>query len=206
MDTVIPGLHASAPHPLPFARSLLVRSFLLEREAGNLIVYGAEATPSLEGATHRYLGHWHEAMFAADLDGIPTLVHERDREPAEQRASVDGTFSERSTLDGDFELIPIPGHTAGATAFLWDSGAHRALFTGDSIYLVEDEWVVAVDVSGADRDAYLESLALMRELEFDVLVPWAATVGRPPHAFTDAVDARRRIDAIVDRVRRGESR
>jgi glyoxylase-like metal-dependent hydrolase (beta-lactamase superfamily II) len=206
MDTVIPGLHGSAPQPLPFARSLVVRSFLLEREAGNLLVYGAETTPSPEGVTRRYLGHWHEAMFAADLDGVLTLVHERDRAAAEERTTVGGTFSERSTLDGDFELIPIPGHTPGATAFLWDSGAHRILFTGDSIYLADGEWVVALDVRGSDRDAYVASLELIRELDFDVLVPWAASAGQPPHAFTDATDARRRIDAILDRVRRGESR
>ena len=206
MDTVIPGLHASAPQPLPFAPSLLVRSYGLERDAGNLVVYGAETTPSLEGATRRYLGHWHEAMFAAELDGAATFVHERDRAAAQDRTRIDGTFSERSTLDGDFELIPIPGHTPGATAFLWDGGEHRVLFTGDSIYLADGEWVVALDVRGSDRDAYVESLELVCELDFDVLVPWAASAGRPPHAVTDATDARRRIDAILARVRRGESR
>jgi glyoxylase-like metal-dependent hydrolase (beta-lactamase superfamily II) len=197
-------LHASAPQPLPFAPSLVVRSYLLERAGGNLLVYGAETIPAGEVA-RRYLGHWHEAMFAAELDA-PTLVHERDRARAEQRMSIAGTFTERAVLDGDFEVIPIPGHTPGATAFLWNGGEHRYLFTGDSIYLVDGEWVVALDVSGADRDAYLDSLELVRELEFDVLVPWAATAGGPPHAVTDATDARRRLDAILDRVRRGESR
>jgi glyoxylase-like metal-dependent hydrolase (beta-lactamase superfamily II) len=204
METVIPGLHASEPQPLPFAPSLVVRSYLLEREGGNLLVNGAETIPAGDVA-RRYLGHWHEAMFAAELDA-PTVVHERDRARTEGRTAIDGTFSGRETIDGDFELIPIPGHTPGATAFLWDSGEHRMLFTGDSIYLDEGEWVVALDVSGADRDAYLESLALVRELDFDVLVPWAASAGQPPHAVTDATDARRRIDAILDRVRRGESR
>jgi glyoxylase-like metal-dependent hydrolase (beta-lactamase superfamily II) len=206
MDTVISGLHASEPQPLPFAPSLVVRSYLLERDGGNVLVYGAETLPSvdLRGA-RRYLGHWHEAMFAAPV-GVPTLVHERDHAHAEARMTVDGTFAGRETLDGDFELIPIPGHTPGATAFLWDSGEHRFLFTGDSLYLDDGEWVVALDVRGADRDAYLESLAVLRELDFDVLVPWAASAGQPPHAVTDATDARRRIDAITDRVRRGENR
>jgi glyoxylase-like metal-dependent hydrolase (beta-lactamase superfamily II) len=204
METVIPGLHASEPQPLPFAPSLVVRSYLLEREGGNLLVYGAETIPAGDVA-RRYLGHWHEAMFAAELDA-PTVVHERDRARTEGRTAIDGTFSGRETIDGDFELIPIPGHTPGATAFLWHSGEHRMLFTGDSIYLEEGEWVVALDVGGADRDAYLESLELVRELDFDVLVPWAASAGQPPHAVTDATDARRRIDAILDRVRRGESR
>ena len=62
-----------------------MRSFALERDDGNLLVYGAETTPPLEGITRRYLGHWHEAMFAAGLDGTPTFVHERDREQSEQR-------------------------------------------------------------------------------------------------------------------------
>jgi hypothetical protein len=45
-----------------------------------------------------------------------------------------------------------------------------------------------------------------RWLEFDLLVPWAATAGQPPHAVTDATDARRRIGAIADRLRRGGRR
>ena len=142
-------------------------------------------------------------MFAGDAS--PTFVHERDRDAAAERTTVDGTFSERATLDGDFELIPIPGHTPGATAFLWHSGEHRMLFTGDSVFLDDGEWVAAV-VGGSDRASYVESLELLRGLEFDVLVPWAATAGRPPHAVTDATDARRQIGAIADRLRRGERR
>jgi glyoxylase-like metal-dependent hydrolase (beta-lactamase superfamily II) len=202
---VIERLHASEPRPLPFAPSLVVRSFGLERDAGNLLLYGAETTPALDGIERRYLGHWHEAMFAAELDGTPTFVHERDREPAEQRTAIAGTFSKPERL-GDLELIPIPGHTPGATAFLWDTGDHRLLFTGDSLYTVDGEWVVALDVRGADREAYVESLERLRELEFDVLVPWAASADGPPHAVTDATDARRRIGSILDRVGRGEDR
>jgi len=56
----------------------------------------------------------------------------------------------------------------------------------------------------SDRDLYTESLELIRELDFDVLVPWAATGGQPYHAITDPEDRRRRIDAILDRVRHGE--
>jgi glyoxylase-like metal-dependent hydrolase (beta-lactamase superfamily II) len=100
-------------------------------------------------------------------------------------------------------VTPIPGHTAGATAYLWDSGRHRCLFTGDSVYLRDGEWVAAV-LESSDRGAYIESLELIKELEFDVLVPWAATAGQPCHALTDNAAARRRIDAILERVRRGE--
>jgi glyoxylase-like metal-dependent hydrolase (beta-lactamase superfamily II) len=106
-------------------------------------------------------------------------------------------------LDNDFEVIPTPGHTPGATAYLWDSGQHRLLFTGDSIYLDDGEWVAAV-LASSDREAYVESLRLIRELEFDVLVPWAATRGQPWYTITEPADAKRRIDAILARLRRGE--
>jgi glyoxylase-like metal-dependent hydrolase (beta-lactamase superfamily II) len=77
------------------------------------------------------------------------------------------------------------------------------LFTGDTIYLNEGDWVAAV-LESSDRVRYVESLELIRELDFDLLVPWAATAGAPFHAHTDADDARRRIDSILERLRRGE--
>ena len=58
--------------------------------------------------------------------------------------------------------------------------------------------------SSSDRAAYIESLELIKELDFDVLVPWAASAGQPCHAVTDKGDARRRIDAILERVRQGD--
>jgi glyoxylase-like metal-dependent hydrolase (beta-lactamase superfamily II) len=196
---VIPGLTATAPEPLPFAPSVHVRSYVLD---GGLLVYGTGASDGLDGVRARYLNHWHETMFAAPLEGVPTLVHERDLDASAERMRIDGTFAEREVVGDDFEIVPLPGHTPGATAFLW----RGALFTGDSIYLDGADWVVALDVSGSDRAAFLESLELVRELEYDVLVPWAASARGPSVAATDASDARRRIDAIIARVRRGESR
>ena len=49
----------------------------------------------------------------------------------------------------------------------------------------------------SDRAAYIESLELLRDLQFDALVPWAAT-GEPYYSLTDPADARRRIDAILN--------
>lgn len=113
------------------------------------------------------------------------------------------TFSDRHLLEDDFEVIPAPGHTSGATAYLWDNGEGRLLFTGDTIYLDEGEWVAAV-LESSDRALYIESLELIRELDFDLLVPWAASGGEPFYAPTDRDDGRRRIDAILERVRSGQ--
>jgi glyoxylase-like metal-dependent hydrolase (beta-lactamase superfamily II) len=201
--TSLTGLDATAPEPLPFAPNLHVRAFVLRRARGDVLVYAAPGMRELGDVSRWYLNHRHEAMFAGDGVDAPLFVHERDRDAVD--LPVRGTFSRRHVLDEDLEVIPTPGHTPGATAYLWDSGEHRFLFTGDTIYLVDGEWVAAV-LGSSDREAYLESLELIRGLEFDVLVPWAASAGQPYHAVTSAAGARRRIDAIIDRVRRGASR
>ena len=208
--SVLEELVASTAEPLPFAPALDIRAFLLRRERGNLLIYSvggleadAAAIEAAGGISRHYLNHRHEAMFASDWVAAPLFVHERERESVAKQYGVRGTFSKRHMLDDDFEVIPTPGHTSGATAYLWDSGRHRFLFTGDTLYVRDGEWVAAV-LASSDRERYVESLELIRELDFDVLVPWAATGGGPWHASTDRADTRRRIDAVLERVRRGE--
>jgi glyoxylase-like metal-dependent hydrolase (beta-lactamase superfamily II) len=209
METGIGGLYASASEPLPFAPSLHIRAFLLRRDQGNLLVYSvtglesdAPAIAELGGISRQYLNHRHEAGFASQWVTAPLFVHENERHSVENGHDVRGTFSRRHVLDEDFEVIPTPGHTSGATAYLWDSGEHRFLFTGDTVYLKDGEWVAAV-LDSSEREPYIESLELIRELDFDVLVPWAASAGPPYYAVTSRADAGRRIDAILERLRHG---
>jgi Metallo-beta-lactamase superfamily len=214
MQNVIPGLYASAPEWLPFAPKLEIRSFLLARKQGNLLVYSvgtlpadAQSIKNLGGISRQYLNHWHEAQFGCDritsTFKVPLVCHEDERQSVSEMCDVAETFTAHHMLDDDFEVVPTPGHTSGATAFLWDSGQHRCLFTGDTIYLSDGNWIAAV-LESSHRGAYIESLERINELDFDVLVPWLATGGQPFHALTDKADARRRIDAIVERLRRGD--
>jgi len=210
LEEALEGLYASPPQPLPFAPALHVRAFLLRRARGNLLIYSAPklaaaAVADLGGVARRYLNHGHEAMFMPDGIEAPLFVHAGDRRAVAEAAPVRAAFSRRHTLDEDFEVIPIPGHTPGATAYLWDAGSRRFLFTGDTIYLSGGEWAAAV-LASSDRAAYVESLELIRGLDFDVLVPWAAGAGEPPIALTDRAETERRIDAILTRVRRGAGR
>jgi glyoxylase-like metal-dependent hydrolase (beta-lactamase superfamily II) len=213
METVIPRLHASAPETLPFGRDLEIRAYLLQREQGNLLIYRsaalereAEAVEELGGVRRQYLNHWHEAAPANDWVserfGAPLHVHADDATEVSRSATVGDTFSERHRLGDDLEVIPTPGHTPGATAYLWDSGEHRALFTGDTLYLVDGEWRAAV-LASSDRQRYIESLELIRGLDFDLLAPSIATADGPNHAFADRDEAKRRIDAVLERVRGG---
>jgi glyoxylase-like metal-dependent hydrolase (beta-lactamase superfamily II) len=212
MESPVAGLYASRPETLPFAPSLEVRAFLLERSRGNILIYSvpeleaeAEAIESLGGISRQYLNHGHEAMFASDWVSAPLFVHEADRDAVEGTHHVRGSFSRRHVLDEDFEVIPTPGHTPGASAYLWDMGEHRMLFTGDTIFLRGGEWRTAV-LGSSDRASYLESLELIRDLDFDLLVPWAAGVGESYVAHTDQADAHRRISRLMDRIRRDRER
>jgi hypothetical protein len=194
------GLEASAPHALPFAPQSRIRAFVLRRARGDLLVYTAPGLTDRGGVTRQYLNHWHEASFATPDLGIPVFTHEAGREHVAEHLPVRATFSKRHMLDDDFEVIPTPGHTPDATAYLWDSGEHRVLFTGDTIMLRDGEWKAAV-LDSSDRAAYVESLRLMRELDFDVIVPWVASADGPYLAMTNRDDARRRIDAIIEEIR-----
>src|SRR3954453_10718652 len=106
LDTQIAGLHVTSPHALPFAPAQRIRSFLLQREAGNLLVYAAPVTAAdtaamdrLGGVARHYLNHWHEATFAGEDARAPVFVHAADRGEVESRLHVRGSFSRRHLLD-----------------------------------------------------------------------------------------------------------
>lgn len=211
LETPIEGLYATPAAPLPFASAIHVRAFLLERAQGNLIVYNAPGLTmaaseirGLGGAARQLINHAHEAMFGPQGLDAGVFVGERDREETAASLPIAGTFSQRHMLDDDFEVIPTPGHTPGTTSYLWDSGRHRLLFTGDTLWIDKGDWR-AVVLGSSDRAAYLDSLALLRELEFDVLVPWGATAGPAYVGVVGHAQAQRHIDAIIARVAAGEN-
>jgi hypothetical protein len=55
----------------------------------------------------------------------------------------------------------------------------------------------------SDRAAYVDSLGLIAELDFDVLVPWVASKDGPYYSLTSPTETRDRIDAIIQRLGRG---
>jgi glyoxylase-like metal-dependent hydrolase (beta-lactamase superfamily II) len=211
LDTVVPGLYASAPERLPFGRGLDIRAYLLEREAGNLLLYRsdtlrreASAIRERGGIARQYLNHRHEAApvndWVSETFDAPLFVHADDADAVSEVAHVRATFTRRHTLDDDFEVIPTPGHTPGATAFLWDTGDHRVLFTGDTLYFSRGRWATAV-LDSSDPVRYRESLELIRGLDFDVIVPSIATEGDPPYAVVDRAQLEQQLDELIERLR-----
>ena len=186
---------------------------MLQRPAGNVIVYNSPALTAsatdiqdVGGATRLLVNHWHEAMLFGQpgLD-VPTFVSALDQAETARSMRIDGTFTGRHMIDDDLEAIPTPGHTPGTTSYLWDNGSHRFLFTGDFIWIEHGEWK-AVVIDDSARGEYLDSLALVRELDFDVLVPWGTTEDGPSVALADRAEIRTRIDAIIARVQAGGDR
>jgi len=187
---MLDGLQPTRGEPLPFADTIHIRAFTL---ANGLVVYAA---PGVEGSARaQYLNHWHEATFGEGFADAPLLIHEADAPFVDVPVT---TFSAADSLD-DFQLIPIPGHTPGATAFLWNG----YLFTGDSLWLDGEDWIAAV-LGDSDRAAYIDSLERLKAVEFDYLVPWGASADGP--WFSAADDRVARLDAVIERLRRGEDR
>lgn len=212
LETPIEGLRATPSSRLPYQSNVLVRSFFLERPTGNMVVYNAPGVTlaathirDLGGATRLLINHSHEAMYGEPGLDVPVFVHERDRSETARSMRVAGVFTSRQMIDDDLEVIPTPGHTPGTTSYLWDNGSHRFLFTGDFIWIENGEWK-AVVLDSSRRAEYLNSLALVRELDFDVLAPWGTTEGIPSVAVVNKAEIRAHIDAIIARIEGGIDR
>lgn len=206
------GLFATTQHvSLPFMAGIELRAFVLDAEEGPVIVYN---NPGIDAAADRIrefgtpkrllINHWHEGMHGAPTLDVPTFVHERDRRQTERSLRVDGVFDARQRIGEDLEVIPSLAHTPGTAFYLWDSGEHRYLFPGDSLWVEDGVWR-AVVLGESDRGAFLETLALLRDLDFDALVPWPAQAGRPPVEYLTPQEKTRQIDAVVARLKAGAS-
>lgn len=213
MEYMFDHLYAVGTETLSFASTVQGRAFLLRRRDGNLLIYSsgrlkeeADTLLSQGGVMRQYLNHRHQAMtscnWVSDRFAAPLFVPKLEEPAIAAICHVGGTFEQREFHFPDFEVIPTPGHTEGSTCFLWDDGQRRYLFTGDTIYLKDGEWVAAV-LSVSDRAAYLKSLGLIGQLDFDVIVPSMAR--GPAYQVTDPAEIRRRVAAIAERLERGEA-
>jgi glyoxylase-like metal-dependent hydrolase (beta-lactamase superfamily II) len=144
-----------------------------------------DALPLLQGLTCAGIlvthTHWDHLLGLADLvaaTGAPVWAprSERDRlaEPdgAGHRLRVPAHDPEHLVAGGDtvsvagidFEVVDVPGHTAGHVAFYAD----EALFSGDVLFAGS---VGRTDLAGGDERVLIESISLlMRELPADTVV------------------------------------
>lgn len=211
LQELFPGLYTTEPVPLPFLEGVDLRSYVLKARQGTVIVYN---TPGIDTAaaeiheigppTRLLINHYHEQMYGQpDLD-VPVYVHEHDRAGVEQAMPVAGVFTERQKIGDDLEVIPSFSHTPGTTFFLWENGGHRFLFTGDAIWVEDGVWK-AVILDESNRQAFLDTLCLLRDLDFDVLVPWPAPQDALPYEVVTPGQKREQIDNLITRIQAGAS-
>ncbi len=203
------GLYATPVAALPFLKNVVVRSFLLERPQGNILIYNSpginKASKAIKemGDPNRLLvNHHHEAMYGAPDFELPIWIHENDKPMADM--GITDTFSSRHMINDDLEVIPTPGHTQGTTTFLWDNGEQRFLFPGDAIWVQGGQWK-AVLLGDSDRSAYLDSLALLKELDFDFIVPWGVEMGSPSGYAVSKDEGISIFDSIISRLKAGKN-
>lgn len=145
-----------------------------------------------------------EAMLAADINQLVEIVAEIDPDGL---SLVDGykvnvpsiTFTERLTLylgRHSFQLIHLPGHTAGQTAIFVPE--EKAVFTGDN---------VTCRVQGflheAEPFSWLESLNRIGELEVDYLIPGHGEVCDKSYLGEEADYIQECVDTIRKAIDRG---
>jgi glyoxylase-like metal-dependent hydrolase (beta-lactamase superfamily II) len=75
---------------------------------------------------------------------------------------------ERATVEGDVQLIPTPGHTAGQFSTLATVGGARLLFTADFVWREGGKW----RPGNSSRKKMRASFEGLRDLAFDFVVPW----------------------------------
>jgi glyoxylase-like metal-dependent hydrolase (beta-lactamase superfamily II) len=191
MKQIYPDLWRTAPeHPLPDELpDLMMHAYLLVREQGNLLFCRAEhpgdhrQIRDLGGITHQYLTHWHEAAPGLarikETFGSKLVCHRLAEQTVRQFSPVDLTFERREIHLGDIEVIPTPGHTPGSTCFLFESPHGRTyLFAGDTLFPSRGSWEALVWEDGSEADLR-NSLAMLRDLEPDVVL-CGASVGDVP--------------------------
>ncbi|WP_415426290.1 MBL fold metallo-hydrolase [Staphylococcus borealis] len=206
------GLYETTKVVLPFDKRYRIKSFVLERPSGNIIIYHSpglnEADSDIQllgGATRVLMNHEHESLGGHPRIDVPFWIHRDDVAAIRHTVAIDGQFEQRETIANDLEVIPTPGHTPGTTMFLWNNGEHRFLFTGDFLCVEGGEWRTVI-LRSSDRDASIKSLEMIRDLAFDAIVPWVAIEGEDAIYYVEnEEDKQNRVQNIIDRVRRGEN-
>jgi hypothetical protein len=76
------------------------------------------------------------------------------------------------------------------------------MFTADSLYVKAGELRGGL-LDSSDATAFLASLSRLRDIEFDLLIPWVALKGAPVAAPYTPQAFRRDLDAVISRIEAG---
>ncbi len=98
---------------------------------------------------------------------------------------------ERATIEGDVQLIPTPGHTAGQFSTLAEVGGAKILFTADFVWREAGRW----RPGNLSRKKMVKSFEGLRDLDFDHVAPW--TGYGQTEFFVPIEDVGRTVDEMI---------
>lgn len=191
MQQLFPDLwQTRLEQPLPDVPELKTRAYVITRPEGNLLIYSIghadeqDAMENLGGLRRQYLSHVDEAAPALaaikSRFGSELWSHAAEAEAVRAAAGVapDHTFSAPETHFGALEVLPLPGHTKGSTAYLYRSPHGRSyFFPGDTIGRDDAGVWTAGYLPFSDKAQLVDSLRRMAELRPDVVLSsaWGGT-------------------------------
>jgi len=98
---------------------------------------------------------------------------------------------ERTVVEGDVELIPTPGHTAGQFSTLVEVAGSRILFTADFVWREGGRW----RPGNSSRKKMRPALEGLRDLKFDMVAPWTAY--SQTELFVPIASVHRAVDEMI---------
>lgn len=169
---------ADAPAP-----GLTTHAYLWTPPAGGNVLFYSVATDGdfdrlekLGGVAHQYLSHQDEA--GPMLERIAERFGSQLHAPAAEEAAIgrfrlpDVPVAGRHTDDHGIEVIEVPGHTPGSTAYVVPGhGGATYLFTGDTLFMTDgDRWTAGYIGGMSDADNLARSVRLLGTLRPDVVI------------------------------------
>ncbi|MEE8142226.1 MAG: MBL fold metallo-hydrolase [Planctomycetota bacterium] len=206
MEQIFPDIYKV--YPTKIARGKYISYFVIH-DSGNLLfpcfslsstIHGSfEELDQHGGLSKQLLGDSHfktpHCDEVADHFDAPLYCSEPEADDVTRKLKHVVTFPfQRHELAPGVEVIPTPGHRPGGTCYLVTSQNHRFLFTGDAVWHDGESWKSYPTKRG--RQAMLESLEFLAELDFDVLL--ANTSIQNPNCYVEVSDHSRRqlMDSI----------
>jgi len=187
MNETLPNLYTIVSSEDP---KTVAPSFLAVRPEGNLIFgNGAGASANFKKIEKLgpvqgvYIGDRHQGKTpseAARHFKAPLCCSQEEAKVIQKKSvTIDKIVDfERHKIYDDLEVIPTPGHTAGALSYLWHSGKNKILFVGDTLVRVEGEWKIWVSKKNAPT--MLETMEVLKKLNFNhIAVGSFAVTGEP---------------------------
>lgn len=188
IPTILPNLHVlreeDADDSVPY-------TFFLKCSAGNVLLatkadIGSylETLESHGGVQSILLGDRHHAskltLQVADHFKVPLTSSDIEAKALKASGINVGNMLPfvKQSFREDICIIPVPGHTRGAFAYIWSSEAGKVLFIGDTLVPVKDEWQFWV--TKPNRIKMLKTMQMLKEQEFDYIVSNSfGVVGEP---------------------------